>query len=98
EAATGDRGGNQAALVLLEAGADPKPTDRRGNGAMAWALRRGEEGLARAVGARAGVPATSTPLEAPHATVDDTPEHVHRALERTLPLLERAGPSFRVAS
>jgi N-acyl-D-amino-acid deacylase len=98
EAAACDRGGNQAALALLEAGADPKPTDRRGIGAMAWALRRGEAGLARAIEARGGVSTPSPLPEAPHATVDDTPEHVRRALERTLPLLERAGLSFRIAS
>jgi hypothetical protein len=98
EAAASERAGADAVQALLDADADPRPTDRRGNGAVAWALRRGEVALARSIEAKGGV---STPLgrpDAPRAVIDDTPGNVKRALERTIPLLERAGPAFREAT
>jgi N-acyl-D-amino-acid deacylase len=98
EAAASERAREDVVQTLLAAGADPKASDRRGAGASTWALRRGEAGIARDIEARGGAPATIVRPEAPRVTVDDTPSNVKRAILRTIPLLEHAGPAFREAS
>jgi ankyrin repeat protein len=98
QAAAAERAGADLVQALLAAGADPSIVDRRGTNASTWALRRGDAVIARAIEARGGAPGTIVKTEPLRAAVDDTPANVKRALERTIPLLERAGPAFRDAS
>jgi len=92
-AAGGEGGHADVVGTLLAKGADPTATDAEGNTALAWALRQGATPVARLLEKRgAGGPARkAVPQDLPGVGDANT---VAQAVGRSLPLLQRSGPSF----
>ena len=93
QAASSDRADPAIVSALLEAGADVRPVDDEGLSALMWATRRGDKRAVRAIGASG-----AGPLLKPAGRRLGPSNTVKAAIARAIPLLERAGPAFRVTS
>jgi ankyrin repeat protein len=96
QAAASDRADDATVRALVGAGADVRPVDDEGLSAFAWAVRRGDADIAKAIftdaAHRPGAPLRPT---GSRVGVGNT---VAAAVARAIPLLERAGPAFRAAA
>jgi hypothetical protein len=93
QAAASDRGDLAIVEALLAAGADTSRVDEEGASALAWALRRGDPDIADAIAAR--TTNHKNPVSRRTGAPVGADNTAARAIARSLPLLERAGPNWR---
>jgi ankyrin repeat protein len=93
QAAASDRGDLAIVEALLAAGADTSPVDEEGATALAWAIRRGAQPIVDAIAAR--TTNHKNPVSRRAGTPVGPTNTAARAIARSLPLLEHAGPNWR---
>jgi len=86
----------ELAKTLVARGADLNAKDDSGKTAGDWAARQGNDPLVKWLKQQGASTPDSTGMKKPQPVIADNT--VARAVRRTLPLLERAGPSFMANS